>query len=348
MSNLKLFRTYLITWPSRAAAIEKMGIDGEWHLATRDDPSFRHWSDATKEVSRFTSEEKVTRKRIRELSSRGNVRCKEILVQAKDEDTASNVSSLIQTGTLLGYPEIFNGPKYYGAHEATQEIEELMIHQLFRDRFTFQENALWGCRVAVAAWPNQSLRYAIEKYRLSLELDSFTPHSASPRSGQAFLNHYPEYSYHVRAATALILGFSIVEELGLEIRSSEKAPRWNDVGKAVWNPIVRENVENRLKEKGVNLSDPVYWIYRGEPLQLEIEIKPQLGIPAEYADGVIVRDRKLDIVEAIHNASYIRNFVVAHKYSELVSKLGPYDIHNIQLLARRLILSSLGLYKATA
>ena len=77
----------------------------------------------------------------------------------------------------------------------------------FSSWFTFQDNAVFGCQIAVRAWGDRSLRYAIEKYRLSLELDSFTPHSASPRSGQVFVGQYAEYRYHVSAATAVLVAF---------------------------------------------------------------------------------------------------------------------------------------------
>lgn len=345
MTEAQLFRTYLVTWPSKAAQIEELGIEGEWHFTIKDDPSFRHWvNSAGDESGRSTLFKEITNERIKkqELSQ---VRGKEILIESEEKETAENVASLIQIGTLLGYPNMQDAPERSGADEVKEEIEKFMRGEPFCNWFTFQENALYGCKVAVAAWADPALRYAIEKYMLSLDLDSITPHSASPRHGQIFHNKFTEYSYHVGAATTVFLAYSVIEELGLEIRSSSKEPRFLDNERGEWNPVVKEDTEQRLRDRGIDLSESIHWIYRGEPSTLEQTIKPQLGLPAEYANGDIIRDREMEVIDAIHKASYIRNFIVAHKYSERVSDLGPYDVHNIQLLARRLILSSLGLYR---
>ena len=337
----KSYRTYIVTSHTNAHLINEMGIDGEWRLSIKDDASFRHWSTPNDENSRVTLFGEITDERIKQYKEQ-YIQCKEVIIETDDESTATNVASLIQTGTLLGYPNILDAPKHSGVSEINDELEKSMCRKPFCDFFTFQENAYYGSQIAIKGWKEASMRYAIEKYRLSLELDSFTPQSASPNHGQIFLNQYPEYSYHVKAATAFLLAYSVIEELGLEIRSSSKKPRWKD-GK--WNSEVRTDVENRLQTRGINLSESVSWIYRGELLPLELEVSPSLGQPADYSDGKIVRDREMEVVDALHVASYIRNFIIAHKYSELVNHLGPYDVHNVQLLARRLILSSLGLYK---
>jgi hypothetical protein len=340
MAKSKLFRTYIVTFPSHAVQINETGIEGEWQIKTQDDPSLRHWSwpDERGWATFFGEQDN---KEIRKYR-KNFIPAKEILIETGNEDAATNVASLIQTGILLGYPEISNGPKYFGADTAVKKIEKFMKGKPFCERFSFQENTVYGCKIAIAAWAEQSLRYAIEKYRLSLGLDSITPNSAAPRRGQVFLNQYPDYSYHVSAATALLVAFSIIEELGLEIRSSAKKPRFIN---STWNPVVKSDAEKRLRKRGVDLAESVLWIYRGRPSKLELSIEPKLGVQAEYADGKIVRDREMEVIDAIHQASYIRNYIIAHKYSELVTELGPYDIHNVQLLARRLILSSLGLYK---
>lgn len=343
MPNAKLFRTYVVTWPSQASQIDGVGVHGAWRFTAREDASYHHWVDKN-ERGRATLYGEVTETRIR-LQEASDNRCQEILIEAEDEGVATNVATLLQIGTLLGYPDMTLSPNYFGASKVNPNLEGLMSQEPFCNNFTFQENALFGSRVALASWAEPSLKYAIEKYKLSLELDSFTPHSASPRYGQVFLNQHPEYSYHVKAATAVLVAFSVIEELGLEIRSSSKNKRFNDVSKGEWNPSVKEDTEERLKEQGVDLSESVQWIYRGGPSPMELDIKPNFGVLAKDADGDTVRDRKIEVIDALHKASYIRNFVVAHKYSQLVKVLGPYDVHNVQLLARRLILSSLGLYK---
>ncbi len=75
------------------------------------------------------------------------------------------------------------------------------------------------------------------------------------------------------------------------------------------------------------------------------EIKPQFTNKAEwYNPDNNVFDLELTIYEAIHYCSYIRNYFIAHKTNDIVKYINPYDIHNMQDLARRLILSTLGVW----
>jgi len=57
-----------------------------------------------------------------------------------------------------------------------------------------------------------------------------------------------------------------------------------------------------------------------------------------------VRDKELAIADAIHYASWLRNFVAAHKLRALASEVSPYDVHNVQMVARRVLLGHLGLW----
>lgn len=339
----KQFRTFLVSAPFQAEGIEGVSPGGEWSLAIADDPTQRFWWDSTGQGSlileRSPHSEELERLRGDYLPG------KEVLIEAYDEAIGTNAASLIQTGLLLAYPDVTRGPKFYGVVPVTHEEQHYVRSIPFLSWFTAQENVNFAIAVAQNSWQDVSLRYAIEKYRMSLELDSFTPHSASPAFGQVFRNVHPEYSYHVKAATALVVAFSVIEELGLEVRASAKRPRFLDNLKGVWNPEVRDNVNARLEDAGVNLSEGVDWIYRGDITAIESKVTPRVGVLAPYSDGLNVRDLRMDVIDAIQIASYLRNFIVAHKYDDVVSSISPYDIHNVQFLARRLILSRLGLYK---
>ena len=184
----------------------------------------------------------------------------------------------------------------------------------------------------------------MHKWRLSLDLDSFTPHSASPRRGQIFPTHYPDDTYHVKAAFAVIAAFSAIEELGLEVRSSSKKPRFIGDSKDQWNPDVFDDIKNRLCAIGINPHEEFEWVIRGQQRTIEDEFKPVLGKASSWGNGNDVRDRTLSIADAIHYSSLVRNFIAAHKFSKFVGELGPYDVFNVQSIARRLIISSLGVW----
>ncbi|WP_029034967.1 hypothetical protein [Salinimicrobium terrae] len=188
--------------------------------------------------------------------------------------------------------------------------------------------------------------YALEKLKISLELLSFSPQSADPMYGQIFDHYAFEKQNHTRAAFAIIAAFSAIEELGLEIRSSAKNPRFLNSEKGQWNPKVLKNVLLRLEKKGIKESDTFDWIFRGEQTAIEKNIKPYFGIDSEWIKyGEKVRDKTLTFPEALHNASYLRNYIAAHKFKELTEFISPYDVFNVQMLARKLILESLGLWQ---
>lgn len=87
------------------------------------------------------------------------------------------------------------------------------------------------------------------------------------------------------------------------------------------------------------------WVYRGEPTRIEQNIKPYFGFDSEWTKyGKEVRDKTLTLPEAIHNASYLRNYITAHKFNELIQHISPYDVYNLQSLSRILIVHTLGLW----
>ncbi|QKV17695.1 hypothetical protein [Oricola thermophila] len=198
--------------------------------------------------------------------------------------------------------------------------------------------------LAVGAWPDKSLVYAIHKLSKSLEMESVTAWSIEPRFGQVFEKHSALYSDHVNTSAAINLAFSAIEELKLEIRSSREHPRFTNNKSGNWNPEVLEDIIKRLRVAGIEPEERISWAVRGEKSKIEDEMKPSLGEPAAYNDGKIVRDKSLTIPEALHYCSYIRNFMTAHGLSAEAKFLGPYELFNVQNLARRLILSKAALW----
>jgi hypothetical protein len=81
------------------------------------------------------------------------------------------------------------------------------------------------------------------------------------------------------------------------------------------------------------------WIFRGEKSNVENDLTPYFGIDSLWCDfGDEVRDKTLTFPEAIHNASYLRNFIASHKFNKLTQYINPYDVFNVQSLARKLFL----------
>jgi hypothetical protein len=339
-----LFRTFVVTNPFNTKEIETIEERGVWRLLTRDDPSYRHWGDneGKKLDVMFTGNGTKAG-----ISNPENLpACKEILIQAYDEGVANNIASLIQRGAQFSDNDPFiRTPNFQGSIKRPVEESEIEKSNEYTGLFTYQKNALFGCKVAKASWNHLSICYAIEKYFLSCELASIPNELTKPEYGQIFLNQYKEHYKHVKFASAFLLAYSVIEELGLEIRSSKNDTRWvpqGEIGK--WNPKVKKEVEKRLLERGVDITDPFVWLFRGDDSGLINVPNLNLGTKTNLNSTGAIQDRKMHIVDALHQAGYIRNFFVAHKYNEIVGMMGPYDVYNVQQLARRLILSSIGMF----
>jgi hypothetical protein len=103
-------------------------------------------------------------------------------------------------------------------------------------------------------------------------------------------------------------------------------------------------LKGRLAAVGIDGDEEFRWIRRGRITQLQKRIEPKLGRRAPYSKRFRVGDQELTLIDAIHYISYIRNYVVAHKFGESIKAVSPYDVHNAQMLTRRLLLGCLNLW----
>jgi len=136
---------------------------------------------------------------------------------------------------------------------------------------------------------------------------------------------------------AIVSAYSAIEDLGLEVRASQKKPsRIN----GEWNPLVREDLESRLEKANIDLKETILWTIRG-PMR---NIERKRGIPilekAPWARGP-VRDAEIKIIDAIAYSDWLRDCVASHGVKALTKVLSPYDVVNVQHLTRRLLLETI-------
>jgi hypothetical protein len=336
---MKTFRTFCIVSSQETDKIKAL-LGGDNIMLFHNDPVKRYWQSIDgKGESALTFAG-----RTHELS-KNQILQNEVLISCVEGDEAEKIVSTIHGGILLAYPDPITADKPIDVSEITNDFNEVLYSEKwYFDKFVRQNHFYFGTLVWKIAREDMSLLYAIEKYKLSLFLDSFTPNSANPKYGQLFENYNAQYSYHTRAAFSIITAFSAIEELGLEIRSSQKNPRFLDTKLGKWNPIVITDINKRLNEIGIAEKEKIDWIFRGNPTRVEEDMMPYLGIESEWVNGKEVRDKSLTFPEAIHNVSYLRNFIAAHKFNELTEFISPYDVFNVQSLTRRLILNKLDLW----
>jgi hypothetical protein len=155
---------------------------------------------------------------------------------------------------------------------------------------------------------------------------------------------YPEYfklsknpADHLRIAYAIILFYSVLEELGLEIRASAKNPSKIN---GIWNPPVKSDLVQRLISSNIDVNKKLTWILRSTPTKIEKFKKPEVGNKSEWS-SLFIRDSEIDICDAISYASWLRSKIASHKLDNSFTSLSIYDVANINFLASYLLLSIL-------
>jgi hypothetical protein len=140
---------------------------------------------------------------------------------------------------------------------------------------------------------------------------------------------------------AIIAFYSVLEELGLEIRASSKNPSMIN-GK--WNPKVKDELEDRLTKNGIDINELFDWNLRNTPTKIEKRKKPDLLKKSPWA-FLTRRDSQINITDAIVTISWIRSKIAAHRLNDAITSISIYDASNASLLARRLLLERLGYWK---
>jgi hypothetical protein len=272
----------------------------------------------------------------------------QLLVVEAGETEANNIIQLIRAADIVveGFPDQKHGnPSGFqmpdDASEQDSIFENVFQTTGFFELFSFNMERLVAVAMAVNAWPDTRIVYAVHKLSISYETEAITPWSAHPRYGQIFEKHSGEFSDHVRSSIAVNLAFSAIEEMNLQVKSSREKPRWLDK-EYTWNPPVLKDIKSRLEKAGINPERTVDWIVRGD--ETEITVEPVRDRFSPYSDGRVTRDIELSLPDAIHACSYLRNFVTAHAFGKKTSLLGPYEVYNVQQVARFLVLSICGLF----
>ncbi len=334
------FRTHLIVGKKEADKIKQLQVPNIT-LELVPEPSNCYWESKDGKSSSISCGGRDPHT-IRE----DEIPMNELLIETADEAVCEDFLSVVQGGMLLAYPDASIVHNFIFTTEYDSSKNYIYSDKNFFSYLKKFDDTAFGCLIAEKTIKDNQLVYAIEKYKTSIGLTSFNPRSADPRYGQVFDHYDVKREYHTKAAFAIISAFSVIEELGLEVRSSQKKPRFTNPENGEWNPEVLADIQKRLNESNIPNDMTFDWIYRGTPTRIEQEIKPYFGFDSEWTKyGEAVRDKTLTMPEAIHNASYLRNFIAAHKFNELTQHISPYDVFNVQTLVRELILNKLNLWQ---
>lgn len=272
---------------------------------------------------------------------------KEIVICAKHWKTAQQATNLIHSSLILELGDTMSGmlstnhPVAFSEHDDTfSTFPERIVHNL-REYHMSTPSLSRACLIAMKASQNKRSCYAISKYNLSCDIYSTAAIDLDPFHSEN-LKLSPFYEDHVLFATCITLAYSAIEELNLQIKADAKNP--SKLSRGEWNPKVRSNLENRLIGSGIDIHELFLWSVRGTPRKIDKKRSPKV-ISRPYRTGMSVRDVEVRIIDAINDASWLRSKISAHGFGQLTPSLSPYDVANVQHLARRLILESLGFWK---
>jgi hypothetical protein len=271
-----------------------------------------------------------------------------LLLLETEQAEAANIIQLVCAANIIleGFP-VFKNPPTSGFElsddEADREItfENVFQSDGFFQLFTYRHTLPVAVAVAAAAWENNRLVYAIHKLAKSYETECVTPWSMHPRNGQVFEKHTENFASHVGTSVAINLAYSAIEELDLGVKASRENPR-NIKGTPHWEPEFLKKFKERLHKARINPERTIDWVTRGD--QSEVPVYEMLNQLSEYSDGAEVRDRQISLPDAINFSEYLRNKMTAHAFSSETNRLGPYEVYNVQQVARFLILSKCNLW----
>ena len=267
---------------------------------------------------------------------------REIFIRAKSRETAQNALNLILAASslIIGDPPIFPNDLVAYREPDLGQLEDVE-RDLIKSRFLGMPGLRNACAFAAKASTKRKWIYALTKYDFSISLFSTLTIDMDPFHGAEYMPVSPFTHDHVTFCHCIIAAYSVIEELGLEVRASLKTP---SIIKGKWNPSVLSNLERRLLSAGVNLNETLLWTIRGPKRRIELRHPPRTLGKMRWAYGP-VQDASINIVDAIAQTSWLRSVAASHTIKDVTTVLSAYDVANAQYLARRLLLESLGYWR---
>lgn len=261
----------------------------------------------------------------------------ELVIYARSQESAQRAANLLFAARLAmqgssGFLDMIAAvPDHVDEWETRQHRYALLASE---------PNLRKAAALATRLSASHRLHYAAMKLWISHRACTPEPMDFDPHAGIHHGVTGDPYS-HVAFAQAIANAYGVLEELGLEIRASRDQPAKID---GEWNPTVKSDIESRLRKAKVNLNEPISWVVRGAPTRIEAKRSIPTAGRSAWAYGP-VRDRESEVVDAIAHASWLRSRVSAHRSSHLTRSLTLVDVHNMQMLARRLLLEAAGFWR---
>ena len=329
----------------------KKYYSGYIDLDCKSDYSEQHYKGRFFSVYFDTPRERRRNSFAIESDSEGNIvemQCKEAIIQTSNIYNAIKASELINAALNLVRGSVFLSNELPSILPLSTIEKKLMLEipesEIRDDRTIAIGGVSEACRVACRAsfrkaYYNALLKYQLGNYLCPISMIDINPfHSPYYKISPFLFDHF-------RFAYAIIAFYSVVEELGFEIKASKEMPSFI---KGQWNPVIKKDVEDRLIKAGFDPKDLFVWNLRSTPTTIERHLRKKGKLrPIKKTSWARanVRDTEIELVDAIALVSNLRSSISSHKFNKSVESLSVYDVSNANYLARRLLLGAIGLWK---
>jgi hypothetical protein len=203
------------------------------------------------------------------------------------------------------------------------------------------DGVIIASRMAARLSRRRPLTYACYKLRLSLNIASAPIVELDPFYNRKAFAVETHPQAHVRFATAITLAYSAIEEMQLEVRAKGGRGVKNEDGS--WDQEAFDDLTGRLAKAHINVDDTQVWNRRGSRTRVHSAPRAPKGSKSSWARGD-VRDQSVSIYDALVAASWMRSKLTTHRYRKETSSITMYDVNNVQCLARRLLMESVGVW----
>lgn len=262
----------------------------------------------------------------------------EIVIRARSWAAAQRAVDLLNGSRQLmnGNPDIVRVQHIAYSESEPAWMDEGARGALPDRQLMSQEGLPTACAIAAKASRRRRWSYAVARYKFSVELCSVHWMDMHPAYGVYHrVSSHPDD--HVLFSHAILSAFGVIEDLGLAVPAGPLRPSRRG---GAWNPDVLKDLQARLLREGIDPAQSVLWSVRGPARRIERKRPLPPGASPSWAGGQ-VRDRRLAVADAIGYSDFLRDRVAAHGVKDLTRSLSPYDVVNVQALARFLLLSSM-------
>ena len=200
---------------------------------------------------------------------------------------------------------------------------------------------LLASRLAAKCSRRKPLSYALFKLGLSFQTASAHWIDLDPGHGPKRFGVVKDPKIHVALANATTLAYSAIEELQLEPRPMGNRGIKNADG--TWDRDALANLNDRLVRAQIDLLEHLVWTERGRPTRIHKAPRAPEGEKQPWSRG-IVRDKSVSVQDALVIASWLRSKCTTHRFQKETESITMFDVHNVQWLARRLVMELVGLW----